>query len=36
MTVFHVKIGSGKVIKVSQMNATRETEEPLAGMTRFG
>jgi putrescine transport system ATP-binding protein len=30
MTVFHVKIGSGKVIKVSQMNATRETEEPLA------
>ena len=30
MTVFHVKIGSGKVIKVSQMNATRETDEPLA------
>lgn len=30
MTVFHVKIGSGKVIKISQMNATREAEEPLA------
>ena len=30
MTVFNVKIGSGKVIKISQMNATRETEEPLA------
>ncbi len=30
MTVFHVKIGSGKVIKISQMNATREADEPLA------
>jgi putrescine transport system ATP-binding protein len=30
MTVFHVKLGSGKVVKTSQMNATRETEEPLA------
>ena len=30
MTVFNVKIGSGTVVKISQMNATRETEEPLA------
>jgi putrescine transport system ATP-binding protein len=30
MTVFHVKIASGKVIKISQMNATREADEPLA------
>jgi putrescine transport system ATP-binding protein len=30
MTVFHVKIGSDKVIKISQMNAKREAEEPLA------
>ena len=30
MTVFNVKLGSGTVVKISQMNATRETEEPLA------
>jgi putrescine transport system ATP-binding protein len=30
MTVFHVKLGSGKVIKISQMNAKREADEPLA------
>lgn len=30
MTVFNVKLASGKVVKISQMNATRETEEPLA------
>ncbi|MBB4064169.1 ABC transporter ATP-binding protein [Gellertiella hungarica] len=28
MTVFHVRLASGKVIKISQMNATREAEEP--------
>jgi putrescine transport system ATP-binding protein len=30
MTVFNVKLTSGKVVKVSQMNATRAAEEPLA------
>jgi putrescine transport system ATP-binding protein len=30
MTVFHVKIGSDKVIKISQMNAKREADDPLA------
>ncbi len=30
MTVFHVKLASDKVIKISQMNATREADEPLA------
>jgi putrescine transport system ATP-binding protein len=30
MTVFHVKLDSGKVIKISQMNASRAAEEPLA------
>lgn len=30
MTVFHVKLGSEKVIKISQMNAKREADEPLA------
>ncbi len=30
MTVFNVKLTSGKVVKVSQMNATRSVEEPLA------
>ena len=28
MTVFHIRLASGKVIKISQMNATREAEEP--------
>jgi putrescine transport system ATP-binding protein len=30
MTVFNVKLTSGKIVKVSQMNATRAAEEPLA------
>jgi putrescine transport system ATP-binding protein len=30
MTVFHVKLDSGKVVKISQMNASRSAEEPLA------
>jgi putrescine transport system ATP-binding protein len=30
MTVFHVKLDSGKVVKISQMNASRAAEEPLA------
>ena len=30
MTVFHVKLTGGKVIKISQMNASRAAEEPLA------
>ena len=30
MTVFHVKLGSGKIVKISQMNASRAAEEPLA------
>jgi putrescine transport system ATP-binding protein len=30
MTVFHVKLASEKVIKISQMNAKREADEPLA------
>jgi putrescine transport system ATP-binding protein len=30
MTVFHVKLDGGKVIKISQMNASRAAEEPLA------
>ena len=30
MTVFHVKLGSGKVVKISQMNASRAAEDPLA------
>jgi putrescine transport system ATP-binding protein len=30
MTVFHVKLDAGKVIKISQMNASRAAEEPLA------
>jgi putrescine transport system ATP-binding protein len=29
MTVFHVKLAGGKVIKISQMNASRAAEEPL-------
>ncbi len=29
MTVFHVKLAGGKVIKISQMNASREASEPL-------
>jgi putrescine transport system ATP-binding protein len=30
MTVFHIKLASEKVIKISQMNAKRESDEPLA------
>jgi putrescine transport system ATP-binding protein len=30
MTVFNVKLASGKVVKISQMNAKREADEPLA------
>ncbi len=31
MTVFHVKLAAGgKVVKISQMNASRSAEEPLA------
>ncbi|MGL4488092.1 MAG: ABC transporter ATP-binding protein [Rhizobiaceae bacterium] len=30
MTVFNVKLTGGKVVKVSQMNATRSADEPLA------
>jgi putrescine transport system ATP-binding protein len=30
MTVFHVKLTGGKVIKISQMNASRAADEPLA------
>jgi putrescine transport system ATP-binding protein len=30
MTVFHVKLAGEKVIKISQMNASRAAEEPLA------
>ena len=30
MTVFHVKLGSGKVVKASMLNAQREVEDPIA------
>ncbi len=30
MTVFHVKLASGKTVKISQMNASRSADEPLA------
>jgi putrescine transport system ATP-binding protein len=30
MTVFHVKLAGDKVVKISQMNAARSAEEPLA------
>ena len=30
MTVFHVKLAGDKVVKISQMNASRAAEEPLA------
>ncbi len=30
MTVFHVKLASGKTVKISQMNASRAADEPLA------
>ncbi|MDX3929606.1 MAG: ABC transporter ATP-binding protein [Shinella sp.] len=30
MTVFHVKLGSGKVVKASMLNAQREVEDPMA------
>ncbi len=30
MTVFHVKLASGKTVKISQMNAARSADEPLA------
>lgn len=30
MTVFHVKLDSGKVVKASMLNAQREVEDPIA------
>ena len=30
MTIFHVKLGNGQVIKASSLNATRATEDPLS------
>ncbi|MEJ6782103.1 ABC transporter ATP-binding protein [Aminobacter sp. Piv2-1] len=30
MTIFHVKLGNGQVVKASSMNATRATEDPLS------
>jgi putrescine transport system ATP-binding protein len=30
MSVFHIKLNSGKILKISQMNAKREADEPLA------
>ena len=30
MTVFYVKLDSGKVVKASMLNAQREVEDPIA------
>jgi putrescine transport system ATP-binding protein len=30
MTIFHVQLGNGQVVKASSLNATRATEDPLS------